>query len=167
MIMLVRRFRLGDEHALWRVFHSAIHLIAARDYTSDQIRVWAPDDVDPTVWRRRMEAINPFVVEQDGQIVGYADLQVRELTPDISLTAQPFFARHGLVSSSIELLSKGASSYQMLGCARRLATPLRLNPSLVRTSTGMALGPRIALVYAASRGPAPCRWRPLRSKLGA
>ena len=27
------------------------------------------------------------------------------------------------------------------------------NPSLERTSTGMALGPRNALVYAASRGP--------------
>ena len=130
--MLVRRFCLGDEPALWRVFHSAVHLVAVRDYTSDQIQAWAPEDTDPALWRQRMEAINPFVVERDGQIVGYADLQstgyidhffvsgyhsrqgigsllmatlhnearncaVGEFTSDVSLTAQPFFVRHGFV----------------------------------------------------------------------
>ncbi|WP_369825877.1 hypothetical protein [Achromobacter sp. HZ34] len=46
--MRIRRFRLGDEPALFQVFHSAIHLIAARDYTPEQIEAWAPD----AGWRR-------------------------------------------------------------------------------------------------------------------
>lgn len=73
--MFVRRFRAGDEDALWRVFHSAIHLIAVRDYSQEQVDAWAPASVDRDRWRVRMEGINPFVVEHDDQIVGYADVQ--------------------------------------------------------------------------------------------
>lgn len=73
--MPVRRYRAGDEDALWRVYHSAIHIIAARDYTQEQVDAWAPGSVDPDLWRRRMEGINPFVVEIEQEIVGYADVQ--------------------------------------------------------------------------------------------
>lgn len=73
--MHLRRFAIGDEAALWKVFHSAIHQVASRDYTEEQVNVWAPDNVDPEVWAKRMRAINPFVAEQDGNILGYADLQ--------------------------------------------------------------------------------------------
>lgn len=31
--MVIRQFRLGDEMALFRVFFSAVHEIASRDYT--------------------------------------------------------------------------------------------------------------------------------------
>jgi hypothetical protein len=44
------------------------------------------------------------------------------------------------------------SSCRTAICGSPSAGP-RPNPSLERTSTGMALGPRNALVYAASRGP--------------
>lgn len=73
--MLVRRFCAGDEDDLWHVYHSAIHLIAARDYSREQVDAWAPESVDRDLWRRRMEGINPFVVESDQVIVGYADVQ--------------------------------------------------------------------------------------------
>lgn len=98
-IMRIRRFRLGDEPALFQVFHSAIHLIAARDYTPAQIEAWAPADLDQGIWRDRMRGIRPFIAELAGSpsrtetddrarlpaavpapasetiIVGYADVQ--------------------------------------------------------------------------------------------
>lgn len=73
--MHLRRFVIGDEAALWNVYHSAIHQVASRDYTEEQVNAWAPDIVDPDVWARRMRVINPYVAEQDGNILGYADLQ--------------------------------------------------------------------------------------------
>jgi putative acetyltransferase len=126
----VRRFEFGDEPALFRVFHSAIHEVACRDYTPGQIRAWAPDDLDPALWCARIRGISPFVVESGDELVGYADVQpsgyidhffvsgghqrrgigamlmrrlhdealaigVRELTSDVSRTAEPFFARFG------------------------------------------------------------------------
>ncbi|WP_233237238.1 GNAT family N-acetyltransferase [Bordetella sp. LUAb4] len=74
--MRIRRFRLGDEPALFQVFHSSIHLVAARDYTAEQIEAWAPADLDQDIWRERMRTIRPFVAElASGGIVGYADVQ--------------------------------------------------------------------------------------------
>lgn len=73
--MHIRDFRVGDETALHDVFHSAIHRIAPADYTPEQIAAWAPDAFDRETWTARMRAIRPFVVDDDGEIVGYADLQ--------------------------------------------------------------------------------------------
>ncbi len=73
--VLVRRYRGGEERALHDVYCSAIRLVASRDYTAEQIEAWAPRDLDPTLWENRIRAINPFVVELDGIVVAYADLQ--------------------------------------------------------------------------------------------
>jgi putative acetyltransferase len=44
--MIIREFRLGDEPALYQVFFSAIHEIASKDYTPQQVNAWAPIEID-------------------------------------------------------------------------------------------------------------------------
>ena len=73
--MEIRQFRIGDEIALFQVFYSAIHKIASRDYTADQIDAWAPADLDQALWAEHLRNLRPFVAESDGKIVGYADIQ--------------------------------------------------------------------------------------------
>lgn len=73
--MLLRRFHEGDAAELLEVHRSAIHLIAAHDYSVEQIRAWAPEEMDTQVWARRMRDIHPFVVEEQGRLVAYADVQ--------------------------------------------------------------------------------------------
>lgn len=73
--MNIRRFQVGDAPALFRVYHSAIHLIACRDYSEEQIQAWAPANLDAELWLRRMEGIRPFVALIEDEIVGYADVQ--------------------------------------------------------------------------------------------
>ncbi|ROZ63919.1 GNAT family N-acetyltransferase [Ramlibacter sp. WS9] len=73
--MLVRRYREGEEPALFAVYYSAIHFVASRDYTPDQIEAWAPRDLDSRLWEARIRGINPFVAELDGTVVAYADIQ--------------------------------------------------------------------------------------------
>jgi putative acetyltransferase len=73
--MDIRAFRIGDEAALHKVFLSAIHHLACKDYTPEQIEAWAPASLDPGVWIDRMRGIAPFVVQCEGSIVAYADLQ--------------------------------------------------------------------------------------------
>ncbi|MFA5488624.1 MAG: GNAT family N-acetyltransferase [Candidimonas sp.] len=73
--MEVRRFRSGDEGALFQVFLSAVRDVASRDYTPAQIEAWAPTDIVPEVWASRMMELRPFIVEAGGEIVGYADIQ--------------------------------------------------------------------------------------------
>src|SRR3546814_13537200 len=73
--MKIRRFIVGDEAALFRVFFSAIRTVAAKDYTTEQIEAWAPEDFSQDLWVSRMREIQPFVVEIGNEIVGYADVQ--------------------------------------------------------------------------------------------
>ena len=73
--MHIRRFRVGEEAALFKVFHSAIHLIASRDYSQEQICAWAPNNLSEVLWLEKIQSISPFVAEIDGEAVGYADLQ--------------------------------------------------------------------------------------------
>jgi putative acetyltransferase len=71
----IRRFQPGEEAALFEIFYSAVHRVACRDYTAEQIDAWAPRDLDPIGWEKRIRAINPFVAEINGERVGYADIQ--------------------------------------------------------------------------------------------
>jgi len=71
----IRLFRAGDELALHDVFYSAVHDVASRHYSAEQIEAWAPVSFDHDQWVERMRAIAPFVVEEAGCIVAYADLQ--------------------------------------------------------------------------------------------
>ena len=128
--MEIRRFRLGDEAALFRVYFTAIHEIASSDYSPEQLDAWAPSDLDTALWASRVQGIRPFVAWLGDEIVGYADVQLNgyidhffvsgahprqdigtrlmariheeaellgltELTSDVSMTAEPFFALHG------------------------------------------------------------------------
>jgi len=71
----IRRFEPGDEAALFRVFFTAIHELAARDYSREQVDAWAPADFDMGLWASRMQAIQPFVAVLGNEVVGYADVQ--------------------------------------------------------------------------------------------
>lgn len=74
--MHIRRFRPSEDRALFEIFHSAIHRVASRDYTPEQINAWAPVDLDQELWRHKISDIKPFVAEMNGRIVGYADVQL-------------------------------------------------------------------------------------------
>lgn len=96
----IRRFDVGDEPELLRVFFSAVRDIASLAYTAEQIEAWAPRNLDQAAWAQHMRVLKPFVAEIDHQIVGYAEaarLHLPELTADVSRSAQPFFVHHGFV----------------------------------------------------------------------
>lgn len=73
--MRVRPYRDGEESVLRSVFESAVRGSAARYYAPEQIDAWASRRADPLDWRKRIQEIQPFVVEVDDGIVGYADVQ--------------------------------------------------------------------------------------------
>jgi putative acetyltransferase len=72
----IRRYEPGEETSLFDVYFTAIHLVACRDYTPEQLAAWAPRDLDNSLWQEKIRRINPFVAELNGELVGYADVQL-------------------------------------------------------------------------------------------
>jgi putative acetyltransferase len=105
--MLIRPFRLGDETALHAVFLSAVHGLASKDYTAEQIQAWAPQDIDQELWAHRMQGIAPFVVEVSGNIIAYADIQSSGYIDHFFVAAA--YARKGVGSMLMNHLRKVAS----------------------------------------------------------
>ncbi len=83
-----RRFRAGDEFALFHVHRSAIQSIASRDYTPEQIQAWLPEEGERDAWAQRVRALAPFVALDGDRIVGYADLQANGLIDQFFVSGQ-------------------------------------------------------------------------------
>ncbi len=73
--MTVRRYKPGEEERLWQLYHDTTHIINGKDYTVEQCERWAPAIADMPEWRERIRARNPFVAEEDGKILGFAELE--------------------------------------------------------------------------------------------
>ena len=120
--MNIRRFKTGDEAALLEIYRSAIHLIARRDYTEEQINAWAPAQIDGEYWANRMRGINPFVSEIDGNIVGYADVQVNG------------YIEHFFVSGSFPRQGIGRSLMDAIECEAMALKITELTSDVSRTA---------------------------------
>jgi putative acetyltransferase len=104
--MRIRRFNLGEEVALFEIYHSAIHLVACRDYTEEQVNAWAPADFDRDLWVNRIRGINPFVAEIEGKLVGYADVQSNGYIDHFFVSGR--HPRQGIGSALMKLIESEA-----------------------------------------------------------
>ncbi len=73
--MQVRRYKPGEEEELWQLYHDTTHIINGEVYTKEQVERWAPHDKDMNEWKERIKKKNPFVAVENGEIVGFAELE--------------------------------------------------------------------------------------------
>src|SRR3954462_14044243 len=73
--MNIRRYKPGEEERLWQLYHDTTHIINGKDYTREQCERWAPAIADVPGWRERIRVKNPFVAEDDGKLLGFAELE--------------------------------------------------------------------------------------------
>lgn len=109
--MTIRLLSKGEETLLFSIYYSAIHGTAAKDYTSEQIEAWAPKDFDMSEWQKKIQELKPFVVELDGKIIAYADLQEKGYIDHFFVSAE--YARKGIGSALMAHLHKTAKQFQI------------------------------------------------------
>lgn len=73
--MKIRKYKLGEEEEIWNIFFNTTHHIVGRDYTKKQVAKWAPEDKNKDEWQQRLKEKQPFVAEENGQLVGFAELE--------------------------------------------------------------------------------------------
>lgn len=108
--MHIREFKTGDETALRDVFFSAVHDIAAADYSAEQCAVWAPVEYAQAKWAQRMEQISPFIAEREGRIAGYASVAKNGYIDHFFVRASD--ARHGVGTLLMRHIHARAATWQ-------------------------------------------------------
>jgi len=74
-MIIIRNYERKDASVTWELKFQTIRNINIRDYSLEQVKAWAPDNFDMDVWQKRIDDMNPFVAELNGEVVGFADLQ--------------------------------------------------------------------------------------------
>jgi len=72
--MYIRRYIPSDCKQLAELFHYTIHKVCARDYNQSQLAAWATGEVDLEEWNRSLLEHYSLVAVEDGQIVGFGDI---------------------------------------------------------------------------------------------
>jgi putative acetyltransferase len=116
VLLTIRPFQAQDTAALRALFVETVHHVNSRDYTANQIAAWAPSSYDETAWLARLSAINPYVAQLNGQIVGYADIQADGYIDHFFCHAQ--YQRQGIGKA---LMQKLFATAKLRGIARLYA----------------------------------------------
>jgi len=71
---MLREYKPSDCPFMSKLFYDTVHTVNARDYTNEQLDVWATGAVDLEKWDRSFLEHDTLVAEIDGEIVGFADM---------------------------------------------------------------------------------------------
>jgi len=70
--MKIRPFQNEDTSRTADLFRDTVKRVNSRDYSPNQIRAWAPDDMDVEMWRFKLEKGETYVAEsEEGELIGF------------------------------------------------------------------------------------------------
>lgn len=72
--MQIREYRSSDCKDLIELFYNTVHTINAKDYTKEQLDVWATGREDSEGWNRLLKEHFSIVALEDDVIVGFGDI---------------------------------------------------------------------------------------------
>lgn len=72
--MEIRKYQTSDCEELTRLFYNTVHIINAKDYTEEQLNVWASGEVDLEKWNQSLQEHFSVVMVDNGVIVGFGDI---------------------------------------------------------------------------------------------
>ncbi len=72
---IIRLFRDEDTDQIARLFYETIRTINRRDYSSNQLKAWAPDDLYFRNWAQICSSRYTYVAEENNVIIGFGELE--------------------------------------------------------------------------------------------
>ena len=74
--MKIRRYQQSDCKELTELFYNTVHTVNAKDYTKEQLNVWATGKVDLEKWNQSLQEHYSVVAIDDKIIVGFGDIDL-------------------------------------------------------------------------------------------
>lgn len=72
--MIIREYQSSDCKELTELFYNTVHAVNARDYTKQQLDVWATGHVDLKKWNQSLQEHYSIVAVEDEIIIGFGDI---------------------------------------------------------------------------------------------
>lgn len=72
--MLIREYQSSDCDKMAELFYNTVHTINAKDYSKEQLDVWATGQIDLKNWDQSFQEHYSVVAVNDGIIVGFGDI---------------------------------------------------------------------------------------------
>ena len=72
--MIIRQYEPTDCEHLAKLFYETVHTINAKDYSQEQLNVWATDNIDLEVWNKSLSEHYTVVGVKNNIIVGFGDI---------------------------------------------------------------------------------------------
>lgn len=73
-IFKLREYVPNDCKEVAELFYHTVHTVNAKDYTEEQLNVWANGNVDVEKWNQSLSEHYCVVAVEDGMIVGFGDM---------------------------------------------------------------------------------------------
>lgn len=72
--MKIRKYQSSDCKALADLFYHTVHTVNAKDYTKEQLQVWATGEVDLENWDQSLQEHFSVVAVENEKILGFGDI---------------------------------------------------------------------------------------------
>lgn len=105
--MILREYQATDVKALSALFYDTVHTVNARDYTKEQLDVWATGQVDLEKWNQSLQEHYSIVAVADEIIAGFGDIDKTGYLD--RLYVHKDYQRKGIASAICEKLESAVS----------------------------------------------------------
>ena len=72
--MEIREYKSSDCNEIADLFYNTVHFINSKDYTEDQLNVWATGNIDIDEWNKSFFNNYTLIAEENGIIIGFGDI---------------------------------------------------------------------------------------------
>ena len=72
--IMIREYREADGKETAELFYNTVHIVNAKDYTKEQLAVWANAQIDRNKWNQSFQKHYSIVAMIDDIIVGFGDI---------------------------------------------------------------------------------------------
>lgn len=72
--MIIRKYETSDCEQLAELFYQTVHTVNAKDYTNEQLNVWADGNINLKEWDKSLSTHYAVVCIKGGIIVGFGDI---------------------------------------------------------------------------------------------
>lgn len=74
MLLFIREYIQSDCMELIELFYNTVHTVNAKDYTKEQLNVWATGKVDLEKWNQSLQEHYTLIAIENDRIVGFGDI---------------------------------------------------------------------------------------------